>query len=232
VRADAIVNAANSTLLGGFRPFHACIDNAIHAAAGPRLRDDCATLRERQGAPEAPGTAKFTRAYSLSSRHVVHTVGPIVDAMFARHGFDERRIFTPQGDYARMHCVREVTDAETQEITEPSALPRCPFCGGEVFMNVRLDHAFVETDHEGQAERFAAWLARAPDEPVLHMEIGAGFNTPVVVRWRMEQLTRRLPSARLVRINVENARVSDVIRGRAASIPADAGAVFAAVRAA
>jgi O-acetyl-ADP-ribose deacetylase (regulator of RNase III) len=84
LRADAIVNAANSALLGCFRPFHACIDNAIHDAAGPRLRDDCATIMELQGAPEATGQAKMTRAYNLPSRYVVHTVGPIVSGPLRR----------------------------------------------------------------------------------------------------------------------------------------------------
>jgi O-acetyl-ADP-ribose deacetylase (regulator of RNase III) len=75
---DAIVNAANSALLGCFRPGHACIDNAIHSAAGPRLREDCHRIIEHQGHPEPTGTAKITRAYYLPSRFVLHTVGPIV----------------------------------------------------------------------------------------------------------------------------------------------------------
>ena len=75
---DAIVNAANAALLGCFRPGHACIDNAIHSAAGPRLRADCARIMEIQGRPERSGTAKITRGYHLPSRFVLHTVGPIV----------------------------------------------------------------------------------------------------------------------------------------------------------
>jgi O-acetyl-ADP-ribose deacetylase (regulator of RNase III) len=75
---DAIVNAANSALLGCFRPGHACIDNAIHSVAGPRLREDCHRIIEHQGHPEPTGTAKVTRAYYLPSRFVLHTVGPIV----------------------------------------------------------------------------------------------------------------------------------------------------------
>ena len=75
---DAIVNAANAELLGCFRPGHTCIDNAIHSAAGPRLRDDCARIIEIQGHPERSGDAKITRAYHLPSRFVLHTVGPIV----------------------------------------------------------------------------------------------------------------------------------------------------------
>ncbi|MFJ4935684.1 protein-ADP-ribose hydrolase [Streptomyces pseudovenezuelae] len=77
--ADAVVNAANSALLGCFRPMHPCIDNALHSAAGPRLRDDCHTVMSLQGHPEPTGTAKITRGHHLPARYVLHTVGPIVD---------------------------------------------------------------------------------------------------------------------------------------------------------
>ncbi|MBR8640795.1 protein-ADP-ribose hydrolase [Streptomyces tuirus] len=76
--ADAVVNAANSQLLGCFRPRHPCIDNALHNAAGPRLRDDCHTIVTAQGTPEPTGTAKITRGYHLPARYVLHTVGPIL----------------------------------------------------------------------------------------------------------------------------------------------------------
>ena len=78
LRADAIVNAANSALLGCFHPCHGCIDNAIHSAAGLQLRDACARLMEAQGHPEPTGTAKLTGGCNLPARHVLHTVGPII----------------------------------------------------------------------------------------------------------------------------------------------------------
>lgn len=78
LNADAIVNAANSALLGCFIPCHRCIDNAIHSAAGLQLRAACAELMERQGHREPTGTAKLTAGYNLPARHVLHTVGPIV----------------------------------------------------------------------------------------------------------------------------------------------------------
>ncbi|WP_370942096.1 protein-ADP-ribose hydrolase [Amycolatopsis sp. cg5] len=78
--ADAIVNAANSALLGCFRPMHSCVDNAIHEVAGPRLRADCQRIMTMQGAPEATGEAKITRGYHLPARYVLHTVGPIVES--------------------------------------------------------------------------------------------------------------------------------------------------------
>ncbi len=75
---DAIVNAANSTLLGCFVPCHGCIDNAIHSAAGVQLRLECARLMENQHTEEPTGTAKITKAYNLPCRYVLHTVGPII----------------------------------------------------------------------------------------------------------------------------------------------------------
>ena len=78
LQIDAIVNAANSQLLGCFQPLHSCIDNAIHSAAGVQLRDDCECIMRMQGFPEPTGEAKITRAYNLPSKFVLHTVGPIV----------------------------------------------------------------------------------------------------------------------------------------------------------
>ncbi|MCG7980112.1 MAG: protein-ADP-ribose hydrolase [Candidatus Thiodiazotropha endolucinida] len=78
LQIGAIANAANAQLLGCFQPFHACIDNAIHSAAGPRLREDCARIMELQGHDEPTGRVKITRAYNLPSGYVLHTVGPIV----------------------------------------------------------------------------------------------------------------------------------------------------------
>lgn len=81
---DAIVNAANSQMLGCFVPCHKCIDNAIHSAAGIRLREECGYYMNRrrmqagQGYEEPVGQAMLTKGYNLPAKYVIHTVGPIV----------------------------------------------------------------------------------------------------------------------------------------------------------
>ncbi|MGN0452984.1 MAG: protein-ADP-ribose hydrolase, partial [Ruminococcus sp.] len=75
---DAIVNAANSEMLGCFCPCHGCIDNGIHTYAGVQLRLKCAEIMKKQGHKEETGNAKLTPAYNLPCKYILHTVGPIV----------------------------------------------------------------------------------------------------------------------------------------------------------
>lgn len=77
--ADAVVNAANSQLLGCWAPLHYCIDNAIHTFAGVQLRIECAHIMAEQGHDEPTGRAKTTPAYNLPCKRVIHTVGPIAN---------------------------------------------------------------------------------------------------------------------------------------------------------
>ena len=85
LKAGAIVNAANSQMLGCFIPMHHCIDNCIHTYAGIQLREECARqmneLRDRYGPGYEQPTAvpMLTGGYNLPAEHIIHIVGPIVE---------------------------------------------------------------------------------------------------------------------------------------------------------
>ncbi len=86
LKIDAIVNAANSRMLGCFYPLHACIDNVIQTYAGIQLRLACNEFMEKQNnAPEQTGLAKITSAFNLPSKYVLHTVGPIISSRVSKH---------------------------------------------------------------------------------------------------------------------------------------------------
>ena len=78
LKVDAIVNAANSQMLGCWGPLHYCIDDAIHSFADIQLREECNKIMLKQGYPEPTGQAKITKAYNLPCKYVIHTVGPII----------------------------------------------------------------------------------------------------------------------------------------------------------
>jgi NAD-dependent SIR2 family protein deacetylase len=169
-----------------------------------------------------------------------------VDAMFVRNGFDPDRIWSIQGDYAFMQCLRPCStavwpsapvlqralaaiDPATQEVADARCIPRCIRCGGDVFMNVRGGHWFVEEPYQQQLGRWRQWISETSSERLLLLEIGSGSNTPGVIRWPMERMAMRVGSARLVRINLHDARVPRELGERALSVPSGAREVIEAV---
>lgn len=89
LNADAVVNAANNSLLGCFISHHKCIDNVIHSRAGVQVRLDCSKIMGAQGEAEPAGCAKITLAYNLPSKYIIHTVGPMVGLRVTE---DDRRV--------------------------------------------------------------------------------------------------------------------------------------------
>lgn len=112
LKADAIVNAANSDLRGCFVPCHSCVDNIIHSVSGIQLRLACDELMNEQGYDEPTGKAKITPAFNLPCRYVLHTVGPIVS-----------------GQLTENHC-RQLADCYKSclELATESKLKSIAFC--------------------------------------------------------------------------------------------------------
>ena len=133
LRCGAIVNAANSQMLGCFVPCHGCIDNAIHTYAGVQLRLACAEIMRAQGHEELTGQAKITPAYNLPCQYVLHTVGPII-----------RGSVTKQDEKLLSSCYRSCL-----EVAEENGVRSIAFCcistGEFHFPNQRAAEIAVET---------------------------------------------------------------------------------------
>lgn len=140
LRVDAIVNAANSALLGCFVPCHGCIDNAIHSAAGIQLRLECSRIMEKQQTEEPVGTAKITKAYNLPCCYVLHTVGPII------YGEVTKRDCTLLADCYRS-CLELAAEHQLQSVAF------CCISTGEFhFPNQKAAEIAVETVQTYQKE--------------------------------------------------------------------------------
>lgn len=150
---DAIVNAANSQMLGCFVPMHTCIDNCIHTFAGIRLREECNRkmneLRIRYGKDYEQPTAvpMLTDAYNLPAKKVIHIVGPIV-----------RYKLTPALEKDLADCYRNTLDM-CRENDLKSVAFCCISTGVFRFPNKRAAEIAVDTvgkwlaEHDGQMER-------------------------------------------------------------------------------
>lgn len=169
-----------------------------------------------------------------------------VDAMFEKAGFDTERLYTPQGDYALMQCVKACTDQtwsskpiidrilphidrDTLTITDVDVVPTCPNCGGQVFLNVRLSRYFVEKPYAEQAKKFNDWISQTSGKSVHLMEFGVGYNTPSIIRYPFENLTHSNPLVRLLRVNPDAPEVPAEIKDRSISIAESAKDVIEAM---
>ena len=109
LKVDAVVNAANAQALGCWSPLHNCIDNCIHSAAGIQLRKACADIM--QGRLLKTGEAFITKGYNLPAKHVIHTVGPII----------ETDIPTKEQEEELAQCYRSCLDLADQNHLESIA---------------------------------------------------------------------------------------------------------------
>lgn len=136
LRCDAIVNAANSQMLGCFIPCHNCIDNAIHTFAGIQLHIECAKQMKQQGHEEKTGKAKITPAFNLPCKYIIHTVGPIISEHLTKK--DEELLAS---------CYRSCL-----ELAEKNKIKSIAFCcistGEFHFPNYRATEIAIQTINE------------------------------------------------------------------------------------
>ena len=167
-----------------------------------------------------------------------------VDHCFQKAGFDKKRLFYTQGDYGLFQCsepcCRETFDNEAviremvrrqENMRIPTELvPHCPHCGKPMTMNLRCDDRFVEDDgwHEA-AERYSNFLRTRKGQKILFLELGVGYNTPVIIKYPFRQMTAKDPNAVYACINYGQADCPDEIQKQSICIDSDIGQIIKAL---
>ena len=165
-----------------------------------------------------------------------------VDHCFQKAGIDKRRLFYTQGDYGLFQCsvpchqetydneqaVRQML-AQQKDLRIPSELiPRCPKCGRPMTMNLRSDNRFVEDEGwKEAATRYELFLLDHKVEMILFLELGVGYNTPVIIKYPFWQMTYQNPNATYACINFGEAACPQEIADQSICINDDISAVVA-----
>lgn len=190
---------------------------------------------------DPPALPLYKQLYDIVKEKEYFVLTTNVDYQFQKAGFAEDRIFATQGDYGKIQCQRgchpksydaeelfKKMDAERKDCLIPSELvPKCPVCGGEMAMHLRCDNYFVEDEqwHEA-ADRYADFLEENKEKKVVLIELGVGFNTPIIIRFPFEKLVRENATYSLIRLNMDEAVVPESFKERAIGIGGDmAGAI-------
>lgn len=167
-----------------------------------------------------------------------------VDHCFQKAGFDKKRLFYTQGDYGLFQCsepcCQETFDNEgvikammeqQRNMRIPSSLiPRCPHCGRPVTMNLRSDDKFVEDEGwHSAAERYENFLRTWKGQKILFLELGVGYNTPIIIKYPFWRMTVQNPKATYACINYGEAVCPSEIQQQSICINRDVGEVLSLI---
>ena len=170
-----------------------------------------------------------------------------VDHCFQKAGFDKKRLFYTQGDYGLFQCsepccqetfdnegvIREMVRRQEDMKIPTELLPVCPHCGKPMTQNLRSDDKFVEDEgwHRA-AERYENFLRTHAGQKILFLELGVGYNTPVIIKYPFWQMTAKNPNAIYACINQGQAVCPQEIQQRSICINADIAPIISSLAAA
>ena len=164
-----------------------------------------------------------------------------VDHCFQKAGFDKKRLFYTQGDYGLFQCsepccqetfeneatIREMVTRQEDMKIPSELLPICPHCGKPLTMNLRCDNTFVQdVGWHRAAARYENFLRTREGGKILFLELGVGYNTPVIIKYPFWQMTVKSPNAIYACINQGQAVCPQEIKKQSICIDTDIGSII------
>lgn len=164
-----------------------------------------------------------------------------VDHCFQRAGFDKKRLFYTQGDYGLFQCsepccqetfdneeiIKAMYEQQRDMKISSELLPKCPHCGKPLTTNLRADDKFVQDEGWYKAsERYSDFIRRNKDLNILYLELGVGYNTPIIIKYPFWQMTAQNSKATYACINMGEAVCPIEIEHQSIRINADISKVI------
>lgn len=159
-----------------------------------------------------------------AKKHFIITTN--ADGQFYKGKFDVNKIFAMQGSYGKFQCQKKchetIYDNEAMIIdmldsfderslnVSTESVPRCPKCGGLLMPNLRIDSLFAEKPHMVNQQAYMDFINDHCNGQVVFLELGVGFNTPIIIRSPFEQMTKMIESAFLIRVNLYHPAIRGV----------------------
>ena len=159
-----------------------------------------------------------------------------VDHQFQKAGFHKSRLFYTQGDYGLFQCsepchdqtydneeiIKDMIEFQADMKIPAELIPKCPKCGKPMTMNLRSDDKFVEDEGwHMAAERYDDFLQKHKGQHILFLELGVGYNTPVIIKYPFWKMTTQNPKAVYACLNYGEAYAPDEIVEQSICIDGD-----------
>ena len=178
----------------------------------------------------------YKRLFEIVKNKDYFVITTNVDHQFQKAGFDKSRLFYTQGDYGLFQCsepchkatydneeiVKDMLEFQENMRIPTELVPKCPRCGKPMTMNLRSDDKFVEDDGwHAAARRYEDFLRKIGGRKVLFLELGVGYNTPVIIKYPFWKMTAENPNAVYACVNFGEAFAPDKIAARSICIDGD-----------
>ena len=178
----------------------------------------------------------YKRLFELVNDKDYFVITTNVDHQFQKAGFDKTRLFYTQGDYGLFQCsepchdqtydndamVKDMIEFQEDMKIPTELIPKCPKCGKPMTMNLRSDDKFVEDEgwHKA-AKRYDGFLQKHEGQHILFLELGVGYNTPVIIKYPFWKMTAQNPNAVYACLNFGEAYAPDEIKEQSVPINGD-----------
>lgn len=178
----------------------------------------------------------YKKVYDLVKEKPHFVLTTNADHQFWKAGFEDATIFATQGDYGRIQCEKgcheqtydaipmfeQMNQARCDCKVPEYMVPKCPVCGGNMTMHLRCDQYFVEDEAWNKAAlHYREFLRENKNKKVALLELGVGFNTPIIIRLPFEKMVRENKNYSLIRLNLDEAVVPESLGKKAVGINAD-----------